>query len=161
MENAQSRVPKRCMPGATACLNAVLLSQGPGSGSGIGLTSLFRTPGAAFAAHRRTLALLPTVGGSQPPPPAVAQLLGRRKEHYSARVTARKALKAGRASATFCVEHIAITGGPDASRYDAEFLYIIDGRTTMSVIVAPRSLSPEPQQLLERIAARIQASTRT
>src|SRR2546425_4043051 len=93
------RVHKHCMPRATACLDSTLLTRPPRSGTGIALTTLFRTPEAAIAAHKRTLGLLPPVGGLQAPPAAIAQLIGRRNEHYSARVIGRTALSSGRASA--------------------------------------------------------------
>ncbi len=152
------RVHKRCMPRATACLDSILLTRPPRSGTGIALTTLFRTPDAALAAHRRTLDLLPPVGGSQVPPAAIAQLIGRRNERYSARLIARTTMRASRASAMLVVERIAITGGPDATHYDADLLYITDERTNMTVIVAPRRLLPKPQQLLRRLAARIETS---
>jgi len=152
------RAPKRCMPSAIVCLDGILLRVGQPSGTAIALTSLFPTSEAAMAHHKRTLRLLSPVGGRQAPPAETAQLLRRRKEHYSARVTAREAFRDGRARALLVIERIAITGGSDATHYDAEFLYVVDGRVNMTVIVGPRRLSPPPRKLLARLVARIETA---
>jgi hypothetical protein len=61
-------------------------------------------------------------------PAEIARLIARRKEDYSANVITRTPLRAGRASALLVVERIAVTGGPDATRSDAESPGLMDIR---------------------------------
>jgi len=152
------RIHKRCVSEATACLDSILLAQPPRQGTAIALTSLFRTREAAIAAHKHTVDSLPQVGGSQAPASAAEQLFRQRKERYSARVIAWWTIGTGHASSTRVVERIAITVGRDAAHYSADLLYITDGRTNMTVLVAPRRLAPEPRELLRKLAARIEAA---
>jgi hypothetical protein len=147
-----------CLQRATVCIERILVTRPPRSGTAIARTAFFRTPEAAIAAHKRTLGLLPPLGGSEALPTAMARRIRRRNEHYSARVITRSAMTAGRASAVLVVERRAITGGADATHYDAELLYITDQKINMTVIVAPRRLLRNPSQLLARLASRIEAS---
>ena len=121
-------------------------------------TSVSRTAASATEAYKRTLSALPAIGASLLLNPQVAKLLRRRKEQESTRVLNRASLTSRGARATVLVFRMAISGGTDAIRYVGEIVYVVDGRTTTTLQVAPRALAPSASKIVAVLAARTESA---
>jgi hypothetical protein len=125
-----------------------------GSADALVRTSVFRTAASATEAYKRTLSGLPAIGASLPLNPQVVKLLRRRKEQQSTRVLNRARLTSRGARATVLVFRMAVSGGPDAVSYVGENVYVVDGRTTTTLYLAPRALVPSASKIVAVLAAR-------
>jgi len=148
-------VSRRCPTQATACVDSLFVAKG--SADALVRTSVFRTAASATEAYKRTLSALPAIGASLPLNPQVAKLMRRRKEQESTRVLNRAPLTSRGAQATVLVFRMVVSGGPDAVSYVGENVYVVDGRTTTTLHLAPRALVPSASKIVAVIAARTES----